>query len=276
MQIQTYRFAVLILALCGVMTGAQAQENLMTRAHSHNDYTRPHPLTDALDNQFYSVEADIYLVDGKIVVTHNLPDWEATLKENYLDPLQKRVDEKGSVYGDGLPFLLWVDVKRGGADLKQALTELLDGYSMLSVYSDAEVKPGPVTLILTGDDAFKRDYVTLPVRKACRDSNDYSPDDPKADHGWTWYAVSWGKLFNWKGSGPFPEAERAKLKDVVADMHAKGRKIRFYSTPETPVYWQAALDAGVDLINTDLLKDVHDFLTSKETSGADGYKAYQK
>ena len=39
------------------------------RAHAHNDYEHPRPLLDALDHRFGSVEADIYLVDGQLLVT---------------------------------------------------------------------------------------------------------------------------------------------------------------------------------------------------------------
>ena len=40
-------------------------------AHSHNDYFRAHPVADALDNGFGSIEADIHLVDGRLLVAHD-------------------------------------------------------------------------------------------------------------------------------------------------------------------------------------------------------------
>jgi hypothetical protein len=40
----------------------------LTRAHAHNDYLHARPLFDALDHGFCSVEADVWLVDGKLLV----------------------------------------------------------------------------------------------------------------------------------------------------------------------------------------------------------------
>lgn len=257
------------ILITGVMlSGAAAVQadafmNLL-RAHSHNDYAQKNPLSDALMQGFSSVEADIYFEEGQIVVTHDLPEWEALLKENYLDPLQERVNLYGAVYEDKRPFYLWIDVKRGGDDLDKALIDMLANYGMLSVFSDEKIKWGPVTAILTGDAAFKEQYVEKPVRRAVRDSNGYSADDPSADHKWMWYAVSWRSLFDWRGVGPMPDDEREKLHAVVADMHGKGRAVRFYAAPDNPHYWEAALKAGVDHINTDYLKDLGDFLRAYE------------
>jgi hypothetical protein len=48
---------------------AQVQSPL-DHAHAHNDYEHARPLLDALDRGYGSVEADIYLVDGALIVAH--------------------------------------------------------------------------------------------------------------------------------------------------------------------------------------------------------------
>ena len=53
----------------------------LTRAHAHNDYLHARPLLDALDHGFCSVEADIYLVDGQLLVAHD---------RNKVDPRRTR------------------------------------------------------------------------------------------------------------------------------------------------------------------------------------------
>src|SRR5437660_12843662 len=86
----------------------------VTRAHAHNDYEHPRPLFDALDQGFCSVEADIYLVDGQLLVAHNRPDVkpERTLEKLYLDPLRARAKTThGQIYPGGPPFWLLIDVK---------------------------------------------------------------------------------------------------------------------------------------------------------------------
>src|SRR5256885_12298392 len=69
----------------------------LTRAHAHNDYEHTRPLLDALDHGFCSIEADIWLVDGNLLVAHDRgkvkPD--RTLQALYLDPLRERVRRNG-------------------------------------------------------------------------------------------------------------------------------------------------------------------------------------
>jgi len=233
-------------------------------AHSHNDYEHERPLLDALDNRCYSVEADIWLVDGKILVSHNEGNYKGGLKELYLDPLQKMADEKGSVFGDGETIYLWLDIKDPRPELRTALQELLDRYSMFTVYTDKEIKAGAVTAILTGDAESKTQFVEqFPVRKFCRDSNYYKPEDPKADNRWLWYAPNWKNYINWNGEGEIAPDQYAKLVDMVNDAHAKGRKIRFWSVPDKTSYWKLALETGIDQINTDKLADLNLFLEQR-------------
>lgn len=268
-----------VLAIAGIAFSAEESVNpaqpsptagYHVYAHSHNDYEHERPLLDALDNRCYSVEADFWLVDGEILVAHNRgktkSDYKGTLKELYLDPLQKRVDEKGSVYGDGVPVWLWLDVKDGRDEARPILHELLSRYSMLTVFTDREIKDGAVTVILTGDDNSKQAYMReYTKRYACRDSNDFNPADPPADHQWRWYGVNFKNVVKWYGDEPISPVEYQKWVKIINDMHAKGRKIRFWSTPDTPLFWKTALEAGVDLVNTDKLKELNQFLEDYST-----------
>lgn len=231
-------------------------------SHAHNDYEHERPLLDALDNRFHSVEADFWLVDGELLVAHDQGDYKGSLKDLYLDPLQKRVDDMGSVHGDGLTFYLWLDIKDGRGEVVSVLRELLDSYSMLTVFDDGNAPEwNPVVAILTGDHGVKTAYVdSHNPRRACRDSNHFSPDDPGADNRWRWYALNWGSHFSWRGRGELPDGEREKLLGMIEAIHAKGRKVRFYATPDLPTYWQLALQTGVDLINTDRLEVLNQFL----------------
>src|SRR3954464_3440838 len=87
---------------------------ILTRAHAHNDYEHARPLFDALDQGFCSVEADIYLVEGQLLVSHdrNKVRSERTLQALYLEPLRQRVQQNGGrLYKDGPPAILLIDVK---------------------------------------------------------------------------------------------------------------------------------------------------------------------
>src|SRR3954467_4865673 len=103
----------LLIASMAASLGADPTRLLpLTRAHAHNDYLHEHPLADALSHGFASVEADIFLVDGKLLVAHEKRDIkpDRTLEALYLDPLKRRVRENGgSVYPGGGAFHLLID-----------------------------------------------------------------------------------------------------------------------------------------------------------------------
>jgi hypothetical protein len=58
--------------------------------HAHNDYEHERPLHEALELGFCSVEADVHLVAGSLLVAHDLGDTdpERTLQSLYLGPLR--------------------------------------------------------------------------------------------------------------------------------------------------------------------------------------------
>src|SRR5882724_4727485 len=93
----------LLLAGCSTSPGPGSPKPLV-HAHAHNDYEHPRPLLDALDHGFCSVEADIFLVDGLLLVAQYRKGLkpERTLQALYLDPLKKRALENGGrIYRNG-------------------------------------------------------------------------------------------------------------------------------------------------------------------------------
>ena len=54
--------------------------------------------------------------------------------------------------------------------------------------------------------------------------------------------------------------ELAKLKGIVDKAHQQGRRVRFWGAPDRLPIWQTLRDAGVDLINTDNLSGLENFL----------------
>jgi hypothetical protein len=103
----------------------------LPQAHAHNDYEHKRPLFDALDQGFCSVEADVFLVDGTLLVGHTSADLkpERTLEKLYLDPLRERIKTNGGrVYKNGPTVWLLVDVKTEAKSTYQALDKVLAGY----------------------------------------------------------------------------------------------------------------------------------------------------
>src|SRR5438105_4725697 len=103
----TYYCRPMLLALVLTLATTALSMTPLLRAHAHNDYLHPRPLLDALDNGFTSIEADVHLVNGQLLVAHDLDQTspDRTLRRLYLDPLRDRIrSNHGSVYGDGTPL----------------------------------------------------------------------------------------------------------------------------------------------------------------------------
>ncbi|MET9663571.1 hypothetical protein ABZY11_43800, partial [Streptomyces sp. NPDC006510] len=130
----------------------------LRRAHAHNDYLHTRPLYDALTHGFTSVEADIFLVDGELLVAHEATDLDParTLASLYLDPLLARVRANhGTVHpGYREPVQLLIDIKTDGAAAYLELDRQLRRYRrMLTTYHHGRVRPGAITPVISGDRA---------------------------------------------------------------------------------------------------------------------------
>lgn len=232
-------------------------------AHSHNDYEHEHPLTDALALGFHSVEADVFYGYGQFEVKHHVFDpSKGTLEGLYLAPLQAKVTASATVFGDSKPFVLWVDLKDGDERITEELQGVLQRYAgMLTRIDGQTVKPGPVTVVLTGDAGAKQRYVEGPSpRFAFRDSNEFSPNDPPADAQWRFYALDWGKYLTWSGEGAPSASEQQQLACLVENARALGRQVRLYNSPERVSTWQQLVSADLDFIGTDQIGELSAFL----------------
>jgi len=106
----------------------------LLNAHAHNDYEHDRPLFDALDHGFTSVEADIHLVDGDLLVAHDSDEIkpDRTLRSLYLEPLKKRIAENaGRVYPNGPQFTLFIDIKTQAVATYKVLSKMLAEYDSI-------------------------------------------------------------------------------------------------------------------------------------------------
>ena len=254
---------VKILIFVALATAAAAQKPL-PNAHAHNDYEHERPLFDALDHGFCSVEADIYLVDGELLVAHDRKDLkpERTLQKLYLDPLLERVKANGGqVHREKkTDFILLIDIKSEGEATYSALSKVLANYEeMLTTNRDGKHTKRAVTAVISGNrakDVIAADnprFAGIDGRLSDLDSEHASQLQPLISDRWTSH-------FKWRGEGEMPANEREKLRDIVKKTHAANKRVRFWATPEKESVWRELRDAKVDLINTDELAKLRDFL----------------
>ncbi len=80
----------LFILLISLLSGSLEAQTIHYNAFSHNDYERPRPLFDALSFQFNCVEADLWLIDGELYVSHDsvAPNPDITFEKLYLLPLE--------------------------------------------------------------------------------------------------------------------------------------------------------------------------------------------
>ncbi|MFJ8398913.1 phosphatidylinositol-specific phospholipase C/glycerophosphodiester phosphodiesterase family protein [Streptomyces microflavus] len=245
----------------------------LRHAHAHNDYLHPRPLYDALAHGFTSVEADIFLVDGELLVAHDPAglDPRRTLASLYLDPLRALVRAgRGSVHPHHrAPLQLLIDIKADGVAAYRELDRQLARHrSLFTRYHHGRVRPGAVTAVISGDRAARVPMEAQRTRLAFYDGRlDDLGAAPPASFT-PLISANWTQTFGWLGAGPFPRAERDRLRTLVTAAHREGRRIRFWATPDLPgpereAVWSELLAAGVDHLNTDDLAGLERFLRAR-------------
>ncbi len=267
MRLSSLFLAVVVLESLLVPRMGTAQDATpCPKAHAHNDYLHERPLLDALDRGFCSVESDIFLVDGKLLVAHTRSELspDRTLQSLYLDPLRKRVQSNAGSVHKGVPnFTLLIDIKTDGASTYRKLHELLSEYNdIFSRVENGKAHPGAVTAIVSGNRpteliaAEKIRYVGVDGRLTDLESEVPSHLMPLISDNWSLH-------FKWRGVGKLPDEDQRKLVSIVEQAHKKNRRVRFWATSDNATVWAALNEANVDLINTDDLQGLSQYLRSK-------------
>ncbi|HYG33938.1 MAG TPA: phosphatidylinositol-specific phospholipase C/glycerophosphodiester phosphodiesterase family protein [Clostridia bacterium] len=256
----------LLVTFLGTFASIQAKDRPVVpliQAHAHNDYLHKRPLLDALDHGFCSVEADIHLADGQLLVAHDRGEMKPgrTLQALYLEPLRARVKQNGGkVYPNGPEFTLLIDIKGDWETTYPVLREVLKQYAdMLSSYQAGKKETRAVAVVISGNRS-KAMFADESVRYAALDGNldDLNAGEP-ADL-MPWISTNWERSFRWRGSGDLSGPEKIKLRDLVTQAHQHGQRLRFWGAPDEPKFWKEMLANGVDLINSDDLPGLEKFL----------------
>lgn len=250
------------------LLGVSAQELSFKGGHSHNDYHQKKPLSEALGHGMVSVEADIFLHDGKLLVGHSVDELQnnRTLESLYLDPLKELIEEEGQ--SQFTPIILMVDIKDRGQDTWQELKKVLEKYKdILSGLSDGKITKRSVTIILSGDRPIetlrneKNRYAFIDGRMNINDIQSPSSLMPLISN-------NWGVLFRWNGEGEISKIEFEKLKAMVGKCHHNHKIVRFWGISEEPIlreeFWKVLIEAGVDLIGCDCPSCLENYLINKD------------
>lgn len=269
MKIKTIFFIVcsflLLIPNNGYAEGEEKRQKIYYNAFSHNDYEQEKPLLDALSFGFNCVEADLWLIDGELYVSHEqpAPTPEITFEKLYLAPLAERIRaNKGKVYRTGKkPFLLMVDCKTNGEKMLPVLKQKMEPYKELfSTVENGKMKKGAVLFFLSGDN---------PKKSILSASDSYIFLDGRIDDLGKGISSdlmpvisdNYSKYLTWKGEGEIPAEQLAKMQGFIRQAHKEGKMFRWWGAPDTPQFKRFFMKEKVDLVGADNLKSLHDILS---------------
>lgn len=249
-----------LLALA-VFSKNKAQNYLnysVSNAHSHNDYEQEIPFWQAYYASFGSIEADVFLVKGKLWVAHTEKELSAdrTLENLYLDHISKQIKlNKGNIYPDvNKKLQLLIDVKQDYHTTLDALVKTLKKYPEITGNTG-------VKIVITGGRPQPNDFKKYPAYLYFDGDLDqkYTPDELKRVG---LFSTDLQSLVRWNGKGIPRDEETDSIKKAVEAAHAQQKPVRFYGAPDFPNAWANFIDLGVDYINTDHIPDLKKFLNT--------------
>jgi len=266
-----HRLSILILVLLVAAQFKCYSQSFppLLNGFAHNDYCHKRPLYDALDNGFTNIEADIFLKDNKLIVAHVFPYFKGkrTLERLYLQPLADRIAQNnGRVYANyDKPVTLMIDIKTNADETYKALQPLLEKYkSILTTYENGRVIPGAVTIVLSGHKPYQSiENEQSRLAFIDEDLRRVISRDSVITNVFTMASCKYSKLLRWDGKGTMSQVEKNRLCQFVMTAHRMGEKVRLWASPEKKVVWDELLQCGVDLINTDRLPTLRNYLTAR-------------
>lgn len=243
---------ILFINVC-LISNAQVKKYSTANAHAHNDYEHPVPFYTAFKAGFGSIEADVFPVNGVLLVAHSKSDIKAgrTLKALYLDPLLKELstDELRTV-------ALLVDIKE---DYKASLSLLVKELEPLQEYLSTLEKSNHLTIRISGTRPPPEEYINYP-------SFIFFDDDLKLKHtAEQWKRVDlvslpFAKISNWKGEDEISRKDKKAVRHIIDSVHSAGKPIRFWAAPDTKASWKLQMKLHADLIGTDKIDELGSFL----------------
>jgi glycerophosphoryl diester phosphodiesterase len=258
--------SLLLTALLLTGTGAMAQ--LLPQGHSHNDYRRARPLYMALDHGFMSVEVDVHLRRGRLLVGHDgfFLRKRRTLERIYLAPLYALAGRDAflSVHAGGPPgFVLYIDVKRGCPALPDTLIAQLQRYQdMLTVWDQGVRRQGAVNVIVRPCDR-EQEWLSRERRWFQFEGRHHHLGGPYDAEVVPRVGMPLRRITKWRGRGPMPPEDLAQLRALVAQAQAEGRQLRSWAATNRPAVWRRLLDEGVEVINVDRIRRFARFMEKR-------------
>jgi alkaline phosphatase len=239
-----------LIVLIFVLSQIAWAQNPLRRAHAHNDYEHTKPFYEAFQLGFGSIESDVYAVNGELLVAHDVKDLKSdrTLKSLYLDPIMRALeaDKQGNFH----QFL--IDCKTASNETLPLIIKALEPYAEL-------IQKRKLRIVISGNRPAVNDFILAPafITFDGRSNETYGPGIANKVE---LESEAFYKFGIWDGQKPMSPELKSKLKTYIDKVHAQGRKIRLWATPDTLLSYQTFYDLGADYLGTDHLSDLADYL----------------
>jgi len=231
-----YFLVFLTLTISGFFVKAQV------KIHSHNDYTHQKPFYDAVKNKAFSIEADVFVVGGSLIVAHSKEEIKAgnSLENLYLKPILALSNSK-----DFYSFQLMIDFKENWDLTYPVLLKTLKPYEKL--FSGGGKK---VNIVISGNRPPHNTFHLYPemIKFDGLPGIDYAVEDLNKI---TMISDNFAAYSKWKGIGEIAAVDKAKLTALINHAHKIGKPFRFWGAPDNKACWELLHKLGVDIINTD-------------------------
>lgn len=251
-----HRYLVYFILFLSGAVQAQPIQYSTARVHSHNDYEQAFPFWLAWRQGFGSIEADIFLDQGELIVAHDLQQVKKrrTLDSLYLKPLLQCLQQnEGTVYADRSRQLqLMIDIKTAAEPTLEKLVQVLRNYPRLTTASSLKI-------VISGNRPQPTSFATYPdwIKFDGDLQKIYTPEQLTRIE---MLSDNFARYSKWNGKGRLPEKEQDTLQKLVTRAHATGKKIRFWNSPDIMNSWYAYMNLGIDYINTDDINGISTFL----------------
>ncbi len=225
---------------------------VLTAAHSHNDYLQSRPFYNAYDLNFCSIEADLFLINDTIYVAHEKRSIkkENTLQKLYIDPLLQILAKDSFLYEEKVEVRLLLDLKENGAALLEKLVSLLEPY---------QKKLKHIRIVISGDMPPPQLFEVYPnwIWFDGRQNLEYDKTSWKRVD---MVSESLGGLLHKINVNDLNETDLTTISAFVNEIHSKGKPVRFWGTANSVKSFENLKKCHVDIIGADDLKLLADYL----------------
>ncbi|SUX44466.1 alkaline phosphatase [Chryseobacterium indoltheticum] len=216
------------------------------KVHSHNDYEQKVPFWYALGAGVSSIEADVFLVNNQLYVSHEEKGIQKsrTFESLYLEPINKAL-EMNVISMESLQIL--IDCKTDAQSTLSEIVKSIQKYPRITAQNK-------VKFVISGNQPAPEEYNLYPDFIFF----DYQKLNNLTANQWNKVALlslNFKQYSVWNGKGGLTEEDLPKVTEVIKKAKSFGKPFRFWAIPDGKTSWEFFAHNGVDFINTDHPKE---------------------